>query len=193
IEKQLSGLTTNFVAGWPRAPCDRPALKINRSLRSRLVMFAIAAAVSPVFSASSVRVTGPLTRTACKVTRWLWSPARARLVPESCGPAARAASRGFMGGPFFRIQVHSLLWVQRAPRSNRVGRERQRAERPRQRSQSRSHRIAVDAAREFLQFQVAVQTFDELAPHQPEQFRPAMRHAAADQDAPRRRRQHDGV
>ncbi len=47
-------------------------------------MLAIAGAVSPVISTRSMRVRGPLTRIACSVTRWLWSPARSRFVPDRC-------------------------------------------------------------------------------------------------------------
>jgi len=71
IENQLSGLMTSLVAGWPRPPRRRPASLMRLSVSRRLVMFAIAGAVSPVISASSARVIGPLTRMACSVTRWL--------------------------------------------------------------------------------------------------------------------------
>jgi hypothetical protein len=68
-EKQLSGLMTSLVAGWPRPPRRRPASWMRLSTSSRLVMLAMAGAVSPVITASSARVIGPLTRMACKVTR----------------------------------------------------------------------------------------------------------------------------
>ena len=71
IEKQLSGLMTSWVAGWPRPPYSRPASRISFSLSSRRVMLAMAGRVRPVISASSMRLIGPLVRISWSVTRWL--------------------------------------------------------------------------------------------------------------------------